>query len=269
MSDILDRETLNALVVAVHKAIVATFNEGDWRSLGFQTDSLPFVERHSRLLQSLSWNDLDYREHAMTAVVKMLGDDLANLDVMLKNPKIVAWLRENEVILYATLFGGDEPIDAIPLVDHGTAIQNFLWRRAADVSLTEAFRQQRHDDMLECLREKADTQLLGQPRVSILQSLHDAGCDLTVDWDAGAKYGVQLKSHADINKTDFSTRTISQIQDSRQHGLQRLYVLLAGDLTDKSQVQKVRILDSRVSIMKDKYVRVVPPERLWTLLFEE
>lgn len=269
MGDNLDRETRNALAVAVHEAIVATFNESDWRSLGFQTDTLPFVKRHSRLLRSLSWNDPDYREHAMTAIVKMLDDDLANLAVMFKNPKIVGWLRENEVILYATLFGGDEPIDAVPPVDHGTAIQNFLWRRAADVSLTEAFRQHRHDDMLECLREKADTQLLGQPRVSILQSLHDAGCDLTIDWGDGAKYGAQLKSHADINKPDFPTKTVSQIQDSRQHGLQRLYVLLAGDLTDKSQAQKVRILDSRVSIMKDKYVRIVPPERLWTLLFEE
>lgn len=269
MSDNLDRKTRNALVVAVHKAIVATFNEGDWRSLGFQTDTLPFVERHARLLRSVSWQDPDYPEHAMTAVVKMVGNGLENLGVILENPKIVAWLRENDVVLYATLFGGGEPIDAVPPVDHATVIQKFLWRRAADVSLTRAFRQHRHDDMLECLRQKADIQLLGQPRVSILQSLHDAGCDLTIDWGSGAKYGAQLKSYGDINKPDFPNRTLSQIQDSRQHGLQRLYVLLAGDLTDRSQAQKVRSLESRVSKMKDKYVRLVPPQRLWTLLFEE
>jgi hypothetical protein len=43
VSDILDRGTRNALVVAVHKAIVATFDEGDWRSLGFQMDTMRAV----------------------------------------------------------------------------------------------------------------------------------------------------------------------------------------------------------------------------------
>lgn len=269
MSDIVDRGTRNALVVAVHKVIVATFNEGDWRSLGFQTDTLPFIERHSRLLGSLSWKDSDYPEHAMTAVVKMVDNDLANLGVMVENPKIVAWLRENEAILYATFFAGDEPIDAVPPVDHATLIQTFLWRCTAEVALTKAFRKERHGDMLDCLQRKADAGLSGRPRVSIMQSLHDAGCDLTIDWGTEAKYGVQLKSHGDISKPDFASSTVRQIQDSRQHDLQRLYVLLAGDLTDKAQAQKVRSLVSRVSKMNDKYVRVVPPERLWTLVFEE
>ena len=123
--------------------------------------------------------------------------------------------------------------------------------------------------MLEYLQGKADAELPGQPRVSITQSLQDAGCDMTIDWGTEAKYGVQLKSCADIGKPDFATSTVCQIQDSRQHGLQRLYVLLAGDLTDQSQVQRVRNLQSRVSRMKDKYVQVVPPERLWTLVFED
>ena len=109
MNDVLDRGTRNALVVAVHKAIVATFNEGDWMSLGFQADTLPFIERHSRLLHSLSWKDPDYPEHTMTAVTKMVANDLANLGVMLENPKIVAWLRQNDVAMYATFFSRDEP----------------------------------------------------------------------------------------------------------------------------------------------------------------
>jgi hypothetical protein len=42
-------------VVATHKAIVATFDEGDWRSLGFQTDTLQMIERHPRLLRGARW----------------------------------------------------------------------------------------------------------------------------------------------------------------------------------------------------------------------
>jgi hypothetical protein len=71
-----------------------------------------------------------------------------------------------------------------------------------------------------------------------------------------------------MNLTPFRP-PLAQIQDSKQHGLNGLYVLLAGDLTSASQIQKVRNFISRVSKMKDKYVQVLPPERLWTLLFGE
>jgi len=123
--------------------------------------------------------------------------------------------------------------------------------------------------MLERLQKKADEQLPGKPKVTITQSLQDSGCDLLIDWGAGAKYGVQLKSHHDISEPEFAGTTVVQIQDSRQHGLRGLYVLLAGDMTNQSQLQKVRGFAARVSKMKDKYVVVVSPERLWALLFGE
>jgi hypothetical protein len=46
-----------------------------------------------------------------------------------------------------------------------------------------------------------------------------------------------------------------------------LYVLLAGDMTDRSQEEKVRALEARISRQNDDYVVTVSPERLWTLLF--
>jgi hypothetical protein len=92
---------------------------------------------------------------------------------------------------------------------------------------------------------------------------------MVIEWGKAAKYGVQLKSYNDIAEEGFAPNTLAQIQDSKQHGLNGLYVLLAGDLTSPSQIQNVRNFISRVSKMKDKYVQVVPPERLWTLLFVE
>jgi hypothetical protein len=68
-------------------------------------------------------------------------------------------------------------------------------------------------------------------------------------------------------KHNFAQSTMSQIADSKKHGLKQLYVLLAGDLTNKSHLGKVRDLQSRVSQLNDAYVVVVPPERVWTLLF--
>jgi hypothetical protein len=147
------------------------------------------------------------------------------------------------------------------------ALHDFLWRPAADPARTKDFQGKRHDDLLRLLRDTADARLPGSSRVVITQSLQDAGCDILIDWGEGFKYGVQLKSHHDIGETDFAAKTVRQIQDSREHGLKRLYVLLAGDLTDHSQEQKVRGLEARVSRQNDGYVRTVSPERLWTLLF--
>jgi hypothetical protein len=103
----------------------------------------------------------------------------------------------------------------------------------------------------------------------VTQCLQDAGCDLVIDWGQGHKYGVQLKSHYDISQRDFASNTLSQIQDSRQHGLEHLYVLLAGDLTDRSQQEKVRNLESRISKQNDRYVTTMSPDRLWTVLYGE
>jgi len=238
-------------------------------SLGFQTDMLSLVERHPRLLRGVVWKNEDYPSHALTVMTKMLDSDLANLGVMLQNPKIIAWLRENEPELYVEFFDDGAPIDAIPRIDQSKAIHDFLCRPAAAIARTKGFEKHRHDPMLVRLRHMADEQLPGRPTVVITQSLQDSGCDLTIYWGGGAKYGVQLKSHSDISKPDFAGKTVGQIQYSKQHGLKRLYVLLAGDMTDQSHVQKVRGFTSSVSKMNDKYVHIVPPERLWTLLFAE
>jgi hypothetical protein len=155
------------------------------------------------------------------------------------------------------------------LVDHASAIHSFLWRNAGEAAHTKAFRNRGHDVLLALLQTKADKALPGGPRIITTQSLQDAGCDIVIEWGAEAKYGVQLKSHFDITEKEFAAKTTSQIQNSRQHGLNRLYVLLAGDLTDKSQEQKVRGFEATVSKMNDSYVRTVSPERVWTLLLAE
>ena len=119
------------------------------------------------------------------------------------------------------------------------------------------------------LQRKADDELPGTPRVTITQSLQDSGCDLLIDWGMDAKYGVQMKSHHDTGGADFAAKTVGQIQDSRRARPQGPLCLLAGDLTNQAQVQRVRGFQAQVSRMKDKYVQVIPPERLWTLLFGE
>jgi tetratricopeptide (TPR) repeat protein len=149
------------------------------------------------------------------------------------------------------------------------ALDRLLWPTASGDSATAGFRDKKHDGLLSALRVVLDAHFGARVRVSIFQSLPDAGCDIGLLFPAqGLKCGIQVKSHRDIAQLDFATKTLAQIQDSRRHGLRRLYLVLAGDLTDPSQLEKVRGLDSRISQMQDDYVTVVPPERVWTLLCE-
>src|SRR5581483_4854749 len=83
MNQAVDRKRWNVMVVAVHKAVVAKFDESDWRALGFQTDTLEWIEGHDRLLRSLHWSDNDYAGHALSAITEMLKLDRANLQIML------------------------------------------------------------------------------------------------------------------------------------------------------------------------------------------
>ncbi len=151
-------------------------------------------------------------------------------------------------------------------LEPGSVLENVMWPPMADTALTAGFRQERHDPLVTHLQTILETRLLEQPRLSNLQSLQDCGCDLLIEWPHRAKYGVQLKSNGDVEQGDFATKTVAQIQDSRQHALRRLYVVLAADANSNSNAQKLRGFESRVSVMNDPYVRVIQPERAWNLL---
>ncbi|HLN29167.1 MAG TPA: hypothetical protein VK395_15565 [Gemmataceae bacterium] len=144
------------------------------------------------------------------------------------------------------------------ILEPSMVLERVLWPSAADEALAAGFKENSHDDLLQLLRVRLEERLLERPRISIFQSLQDRGCDQLIEWGPHAKFGIQIKSYGDIRDSEFARNTIAQIQDSRQHGLQRLYLLLAGDLSDASQAQKVRGLHSRISAMNDRYVRFIP-----------
>ena len=63
-----DREERARLVLALQKAITSSFDEGDWKELGYETGTIDWITEHGRLLRSLSWGDGDYGSHVFEAL---------------------------------------------------------------------------------------------------------------------------------------------------------------------------------------------------------
>lgn len=100
-----DSRRRNALVLALKRAMEATFNRSDWKELGYSTDTKDWIEQHPRLLRSLSWGDADYGAHVLDAVETILQRNPGNLQVLLTIPKLIEWLEDNEPSIYSEVLG--------------------------------------------------------------------------------------------------------------------------------------------------------------------
>lgn len=70
-------------LIALKNQVVRGFGESNWRELGAITEMLDVVDRHPRLLRSLSWNDDDYEGHALQMLKDMIDARPDNYPLML------------------------------------------------------------------------------------------------------------------------------------------------------------------------------------------
>ncbi|EJG0989882.1 hypothetical protein C4G66_RS23650 [Vibrio parahaemolyticus] len=66
-------------LLQMKNAIVKEFDSSNWKELAALTNMLDQVEKHPRLLRSLSWGDDDYDGLALTFLRKMIGENDENL----------------------------------------------------------------------------------------------------------------------------------------------------------------------------------------------
>ncbi len=71
-------------LIQLKNAVVEDFDDSNWLELGALTNTIEEVERHPRLLRSLSWGDPDYDGLALVFLRKMIGPNDENLGVILK-----------------------------------------------------------------------------------------------------------------------------------------------------------------------------------------
>jgi len=134
---------------------------------------------------------------------------------------------------------------------------------------TKIFSGISHDDLCSALEYWVDQckLLFGEPVVLYQnQSLRDAGVDVSVNLlSSNIKFGIQVKSHGDIEENDFTKNVKMQITDSAKHKISRFILAFAGDLTNNSQSQKVRGLISELGQRGTNEILVIPPEKLVTI----
>lgn len=98
------------------------------------------------------------------------------------------------------------------------------------------------------------------------QSLRDAGVDLTMNLvTTKINFGFQIKSYGDVREKKFSSKVNAQINQSHRHKLKKIVLAIAGNLTDKTQSERIRGLMSEIQQQSDNYVILVPPEKVVTI----
>jgi hypothetical protein len=96
-----NQESRNILIPIIQKAISKTFTSGDWKTLGYQTNTHEWIANHARLLRSLEYGDDDYAGCIFSALEMIVKNDESNLNFLLQNEKISRWIQRNESSAYS------------------------------------------------------------------------------------------------------------------------------------------------------------------------
>jgi hypothetical protein len=116
----------DTIILAVAKAIEAKFDRSMWLELALLTGTRDEILAHPRLLRSLDWGDPDYFGNVIVMVPRVLGEQTGrhptpsesrprfpNFKVVEDFLDLPDWLHRSEPDLYAKLYGGPVPVDAL------------------------------------------------------------------------------------------------------------------------------------------------------------
>ncbi len=103
------------MMVALQRAIRATFDKGRWEELGYLLGRSNAILEHDRLLRSLSWGDDDYGQCIFQVLRELLGDGWESLDQIEDYVDLPTWLKKKEPELYEQLYESGQPASTLPL----------------------------------------------------------------------------------------------------------------------------------------------------------
>jgi len=111
----LDTDDAGQLMVAVQRAIVEGFTEGDWTEFAYQTGTQDYVLLHERLLRSLKWGDDDYGPCVFQALQYLLGNNPDALSTLLHHAKIYPQLERSVASILQLLGMLSSHVSPIPV----------------------------------------------------------------------------------------------------------------------------------------------------------
>jgi hypothetical protein len=90
-----DKNLRDKAILALQRAIVATFEKGDWQELGYEIGHHDYIASHDRLLRSLKWNDPDCGGCVFEFLTYLSRRDLPALYRVAAHPKVKEHLQAN------------------------------------------------------------------------------------------------------------------------------------------------------------------------------
>lgn len=109
---VFDSKLRGRVILALQRAIAATFNLGDWQELGYEVGHHDYVARHARLLRSLQWGDEDYGGCVFQFLNFLSQQDPSALYKVATHPKVKEHLAQNATDVLADLGLADQHVPA-------------------------------------------------------------------------------------------------------------------------------------------------------------
>lgn len=97
----------NKKLLALKRAIEATFDDARRQELGYLTDTVELITQHPRLLRSLYWGDPDYPACVLAIIPKIISRGEKNLKILEEYAGLEVWLKTNDPALYSELYSGE------------------------------------------------------------------------------------------------------------------------------------------------------------------
>ncbi len=74
-------QALGQRLIELRARVIANFDAGNWEELGLLTGHSDTINRHPRLLRSLSWGDEDYDGNVLTVLRRIVESDPRTLPI--------------------------------------------------------------------------------------------------------------------------------------------------------------------------------------------
>ena len=120
------------ILLALKKAVEATFDSNDWQELGLDTGCEDIINKDSRLLRSLSWSDSDYGDRVFIVIEQILKKNPTHATVIEELVSLEKWLQNHEPRLYKELYetgsSAIEDVEEISKIHDNVELNNQILR---------------------------------------------------------------------------------------------------------------------------------------------